>query len=245
MAVSHFDQVEPEYGVPRFVLDHSACPESIRLNYDVLQAANAETAAESAKQEAIRDAAEDNEAAIRRAARSGTKPPAAIPASYTDEQLRLASRAIQVAKGRARRAAQAYEDSIAPHRAEVRAIYAERLSEAAANAQRLWREARAAADEPRNIESAISVLDHHATNSTRDTADGRIITQHYQQLRQEDPLWNMPGRENRLHLAWQDIDAYVTGLNAQAFAADPLADKQPANGETASTESQKGASRAF
>ncbi|GLW31450.1 hypothetical protein [Actinoplanes regularis] len=245
MAVSYYDQIEPEFGVRRFVLDHAACPELIRQSYDDLQAANAETDVETAKHDAIRDAAEDNEAAIRRAARSGTKPPAAIPTSYTDEQLRQASRAIQVAKGRARRAAEAYEKSIVPHRAEVRTIYAERLIEVAANAQRLWREARAAADAARNIESAISVLDHHATNSTRDTADGRIITQHYRRLRQEDPLWNMPGRENRLHLAWQDIDAYVTGLNAQAFAADPLADKQPANGETASTESQKGTPRAF
>ena len=57
MPLSYSDQVEPSYGVPQFVREHPACPAPIRETYAALVAANEETAAEVAKQDAIRDAA--------------------------------------------------------------------------------------------------------------------------------------------------------------------------------------------
>lgn len=43
----------------------------------------------------------------------------------------------------------------------------------------------------------------------------------------------MPGRENRLVLAWADLDAYMTGIDTEAYSIDPLPDKSPVTGNGA------------
>ncbi|GGN01896.1 hypothetical protein FHR83_000834 [Actinoplanes campanulatus] len=79
----------------------------------------------------------------------------------------------------------------------------------------------------------MSVLGHRSTDAGRDSADGRIVTGHYRRIWQGDPLCHMPGRENRLVLAWADLDAYMTGIDTEAYSIDPLPDKSPVTGNGA------------
>lgn len=223
MPHTYGDLVEPDRAVPDFVLAHPQCPAPIREAAATLDAANEATAAERAKVTAIHDEAEDNARAIRQAIAAGKEVRASIPAEVTEERVRVAEAQVRAAVNRARQAAKVYEDGILPHRAQLRAIYAERLPQAAAEAAQKLAEMRAAADEARKLAGMMQGLDYAVSWEARNVRplDRAAVEQHYEAAARRDPL-NAPRREARLSLAWDDVTAYATGVQVDAILPDPL-----------------------
>ncbi|MEV4478760.1 hypothetical protein [Micromonospora coxensis] len=223
MPTSIGDLVAPDYGVPSWVLADPACPTAVRAAYDALNAANDATAEERAKVDTIRDAYDDNRAAIASAIRAGKNPPAPISQEVTDERVRQGEQKIRAAMNRAYAAARVYEASIPANYEGLRPILAARLPELAGTSARAIREARQAYEEAEAVSSAIAGLDNLRVMHRPATPEQRAAMDvHYKSIHQANPR-NFPGRLARLGMAWDDLTVCATGIPADLIVADPFA----------------------
>ncbi|UQU64880.1 hypothetical protein COUCH_00485 [Couchioplanes caeruleus] len=223
MARSIGDRVDPDFGMPDWVLADPTCPPAVREAREVIDAANAATADERAKVDAIRDGADDNASAIRRAIRDGAEPPAPIPAEVTAARIDHAETFVRSAMSRAYVAARACEAVIPQHRAELRAILATRLPEAAALAAKKHAEYLAVAEAPRSIAGTMENLDRITVTRTGTPAQRAAVESHYEQAHRRDPF-NFPGVERRMPQARKDMAAHATGLPVDLIVPDPIAE---------------------
>ncbi|MGV9762405.1 hypothetical protein [Micromonospora tulbaghiae] len=227
MPTSYGDTVHADFGVPDWVHADPACPPAVRDAAAALDAANDATSAARDAVYAIRDQAEDNRAAIAAAIRAGKNPPAPIPAEHTAERVRQAEQGVTAASVRARQAAKAYEEAVTDYAAELRAIVAAKLPEAAEESARKFAEARAAYDHAEAVASVVLALDNvrlsrrPATSGVEQAARQVAVDQQHKRYRLAHPL-NLPGRLSRLSLAWQDVTAVATGLPRDLLTVDPL-----------------------
>ncbi|SBT68205.1 hypothetical protein GA0070622_5301 [Micromonospora sediminicola] len=222
MPTSTGDLVHPDWGVPAWVLGHPDCPTAVRSAYDALETANAATSAERDEVDAIRDAFEDNRAAITAAIRAGKNPPAPVSQEITDEHIRQGEIKIRTAMSRAYAAARAYENSVPANHEGLRPILAARLPELAATSARAIREARAAYEEAEGVSSAIAGLDNlRAARRPTTVEQHAALALHYKAVHQANPR-NFPGRLARLGMAWEDLTVCATGIPADLIAADPF-----------------------
>lgn len=222
MPTSTGDLVTPDWGVPAWVLAHPDCPPAVRAASDALDAANDATAEERAKVDAIRDALDDNRAAIAAAIRAGKNPPAPISQEVTDERVRQGELKVRAAMNRAYAAAKVYEASIPAHHEALRPIVAARLPELAATSARAIREARAAYEEAEGLSTVITGLDNLRLTHRPPTVEQQAaIGLHYKAVHQANPR-NFPGRLARLGMAWDDLTVCATRIPADLIAADPF-----------------------